>query len=364
MTRARSTAAGAAVVLAVTGVAMAASGGAQPDAVARTPAIDTVAVERGRLSAMVSQAGTLTYRAGPDGAPYAVTGQAAGLYTQLPASGDEVGCGEVLLRVDERPVVLLCGAVPAFRGLRRGAAGRDVRQLNGNLHRLGYDARARVRVRPGERSFTSATESALRALQRRRGLPVTGRLALGHAVFLPEAVRIAGVDARLGGPARPGVPMLAATSLTLQVQVSLDPSQQGEVEKGDRAQVTLPGNTPVKGRVTGFGRVARVPGEQGGRPADATVPTLIELDDPAAAAGLDRAPVQVDITTTGVADALSVPATALVGRSGGGFAVEVVRDDGRRELVTVTLGLFDTGRGRVQVAGRVAAGDRVVVPSR
>jgi hypothetical protein len=71
----------------------------------------------------------------------------------------------------------------------------------------------------------------------------------------------------------------------------------------------------------------------------------------------------VDITTKGVDDALSVPVTALVGRSGGGFAVEVVRDGDRRELVGVELGLFDTADGRVQVEGELAAGDQVVVPT-
>ena len=71
----------------------------------------------------------------------------------------------------------------------------------------------------------------------------------------------------------------------------------------------------------------------------------------------------MDITTKGVDDALSVPVTALVGRSGGGFAVEVVRAGGRRELVAVRLGLFDTTGGRVEVEGDLAEGDRVVVPS-
>jgi multidrug efflux pump subunit AcrA (membrane-fusion protein) len=70
----------------------------------------------------------------------------------------------------------------------------------------------------------------------------------------------------------------------------------------------------------------------------------------------------VDITTKGVDNALSVPVTALVGKSGGGFAVEVVRG-GRRELVAVKLGLFDTGGGRVQVEGDLRAGDSVAVPS-
>jgi hypothetical protein len=64
-----------------------------------------------------------------------------------------------------------------------------------------------------------------------------------------------------------------------------------------------------------------------------------------------------------VDSALSVPVTAIVGRSGGGFAVEVVRDGGRRELVAVKLGLFDTAGGRVQAQGDLRKGDHVVVPS-
>jgi hypothetical protein len=155
--------------------------------------------------------------------------------------------------------------------------------------------------------------------------------------------------------------VLSATSDKLHVRVELDASQQGEVHRGDGVQITLPGNTPVTGRVAGFGRVAQA--EQGGQPTAATIPTFIDLDDPGQAAGLDQAPVQLDITTKGVKDVLSVPVTALVGKSGGGFAVEVVRAGGRRALVPVTLGLFDTGGGRVQVDGDLRAGDAVAVPS-
>jgi hypothetical protein len=231
-----------------------------------------------------------------------------------------------------------------------GDAGRDVRQLNRNLH-----------VRGG--AFTTKTEKALEALQRRRGAHATGALALGDAVFLPEAVRIAKVTGQLGGSARPGAQALNATSDTLHVELSLDPSDQGQVERGDRAQITLPGNTTLTGKVDGFGRVAQASGEQGATAADATVPTYISLDDPGRARGLDRAPVGVVITTAGVDSALSVPVTALVGRSGGGFAVEVVRGGERRDLVAVRVGLFDTAGGRVQVEGDLREGDRVAVPS-
>jgi hypothetical protein len=342
-------AAAAVSVAAICGVVVL-SGAEHPAAAAQSLAADTVRVEKGELSAMVSQGGTLTYRARSDGSPYPVINQARGVYTSLPENGDKVACGGVLYRVDDDPVLLLCGTVPAYRALHVGDKGRDVRQLNRNLH-----------LRGGV--FTGKTKTALKRLQHRKGIHATGSLRLGDAVFLPEAAHIAKVTGELGEFARPGAPVVEATSDTLHVQVNLDPSQQGEVKKGDRAQITLPGNTPVTGRVEGLGRVAETPAGQGSTAADATIPTFVSLDDPAKAGGLDKAPVEVDITTKGVDDALSVPVTALVGKSGGGFAVEVVRAGGRRELVAVTLGLFDTGNGRVQVEGPLNQNDLVVVPS-
>jgi hypothetical protein len=338
------------VAVAATGGVVVLSGGEQATATAPAATASTATVQQGELSAAVSQAGTLSYRARPDGSPFSAINHARGTYTQLPEVGDEVDCGGVLYRVDDKPVLLLCGTVPAYRTLHVGDAGQDVRQLNRNLHVRG-DA------------FTTKTEKALEALQRRKGVHVTGALALGDAVFLPEAVRIAKVTGLLGGSAQPGAPALNATSDTLHVQVNLDPSEQRQVKRGDRAQITLPGNTTVTGKVDGFGRVAESPAGQDSSVADATIPTYISLDDPGKARGFDKAPVQVQITTKGVDDALSVPVTALVGKSGGGFAVEVVRAGGRRDLVPVQIGLFDTADGRVQVEGDLRAGDHVAVPS-
>jgi hypothetical protein len=342
----------AVAVVLIAGIAgvVALSGADQPATAAGVPAAGTEKVQRGPLSALVSGAGTLTYRARPDGSPYVAVNQASGVYTQLPGAGERVGCGGVLYRVDNRPVVLLCGRVPAYRALHVGVRGPDVRQLNRNLN-----------VRGAGAAFTTTTEKALEAFQRRKGAGVTGSLGVADAVFLPEAVRVAKVLGQLGGSARPGAPVLSATSDKLHVRVDLDASQQGGVKKGDRVEITLPGNTLVKGRVAGFGGVAQA--GQGSQPAAATIPTFIDLDDPAKAGGLDQAPVGVDITTRAVDDALSVPVTALVGKSGGGFAVEVVRAGGRRDLVAVKLGLFDSGGGRVQVEGDLRAGDSVAVPS-
>jgi multidrug efflux pump subunit AcrA (membrane-fusion protein) len=355
--------AGAFVLIAVTACGLvAASSPKQAAPAAQEPPANTALVDRGTISARVSMYGTLTYRARPDGSPYSVINHARGTYTDLPEDGDQVSCGDVLYRVDDQPVLLLCGTIPAYRGLYLGDVGNDVRQLNQNLHQLGYDHAAGVGIDPNANAFTWQTLKALEKLQHDKGFEVTGQLHIADAVFLPESVRIAKVTGELGGSASPGAPVLYATSDTPEVQVALDPSYQGEVVSGDQAQITLPGNTSVTGRVVRLGMVAQVPAGQNNNAGQATIPAFISLDDPGKAGGLDI-PVRVEITTGGVKNALSVPVTAIVGRSGGGFAVEVVRNGGRRDLVAVELGLFDDIAGRVQVEGDLHESDRVVVPS-
>lgn len=344
-----------------TGAVVAMSGAKQASPTAQDTPANTVKVERGTLSSTLSMAGTLTYRARSDGSPYPVINQARGTYTELPSDGDKVNCGDVLYRVDERPVVLLCGTVPAYRDLRVGDSGDDVRQLNMNLHQLGYDAG--VEIDPNDKVFSWKTATALEKFQRDKGLGSTGALGLGDAVFLPDSGRVAKVIGELGGSAQPGAQVAQATSDTPEVQLDLEPSQQGAVKAGDRARITLPDNKSVTGKLDRLGTVAKIPTGPNGNAAAPTIPAYISLDDPARARGLDKAPVRVEITTSGVDNALNVPVTALVGKSGGGFAVEVVRDGGRRELVAVKLGLFDTAGGRVQVEGDLREGDQVVVPS-
>src|SRR3979411_1504870 len=152
--------AGAAVLTAVTatGVVVAMSNAKTATPAAQAPPANTVKVERGKLSAMVSLYGTLTYRARSDGSPYAAINQARGTYTKLPDDGDKVDCGDVFYRVDDHPVVLLCGTVPAYRVLHSGDVGNDVRQLNANLHTLGYDAG--VGIAPDDSHFTWKTQKA------------------------------------------------------------------------------------------------------------------------------------------------------------------------------------------------------------
>jgi multidrug efflux pump subunit AcrA (membrane-fusion protein) len=58
-----------------------------------------------------------------------------------------------------------------------------------------------------------------------------------------------------------------------------------------------------------------------------------------------------------------VPVGALLARSTGGYAVEVISAGNARRLAPVTVGLFDDADGLVQVTGALTPGQRVVVPA-
>src|SRR5438876_10079945 len=216
----------AAVVLvaaAAIGGVVATSGGGPATPAAQASAVNTATVDRGKLSDMVSQYGILTYRARSDGSPYAVINRAGGTYTKLPNPGDRVGCGAVLYRVNNHPVLLLCGSTPAYRSLSEGDSGPDVAALNANLVHFGYATRAQLD--PSSRHFSSATASALMKLQSKLGENHTGSLDLGRTLFLPESVRIATVTGELAGSAQPGTQVAQAISDMLDVEVNLDPAQ-------------------------------------------------------------------------------------------------------------------------------------------
>jgi hypothetical protein len=378
--------AGAAVVVAViaTGGAVVMSSTKQAAAAAPQSSANTATVDERELSAVVSQAGVLTYRARSDGSPYSVINRARGTYTELPAVGQVITQGQVLYRVDDSPVVLLYGSTPAYRSLSAGATGPDVAQLNADLVALGYGTSAQLH--PRSAFFGSATTAALQKLQAAVGVTQTGTLALGQAVFEPRTVRVTSVSAQLGGSTQPGQTVLQATSTTRQVQVALDASQQTDVAVGNKVTITLPNNQTTPGVVTSVATVATCPPSSGsggpgsgsGAPATdtcssggsaSTTPTItvdVTVSDPAATGKWDQAPVQVGITTASVPSALVVPVNALLAQSGGGYAVEVAGTGARAtsHLVPVLLGLFDDADGLVQVTGQgLSVGQKVVVPS-
>jgi hypothetical protein len=350
--RRRVLAGGAAVVVAA-GVAVAVTGplgGARQaggGAAASGYPTSVSVIARRLLQAQTSVSATLGYAGS-----YTVTGH-GGTVTWLPGPGRVIGQGQVLYRVGNgTPVFLLYGRVPAWRALAEGVHGADVRQLNRALVALGCATRALLD--PGSKYFTAETGYALARLQARLGLPQTGTLPLGQAVFVPSPIRVTTVPGALGAAA--AGPVLAATSARHVVTIALDAAQQSLVKAGDTVAITLPSGRVTPGVVAAVGKVAT-----GGASPKVTV--TVTLAHPRAAGALDQAPVTVAITTASVKNALVVPVAALLARPGG-YAVEEVTAGGRHHLVPVTLGLFDDAAGLVQVSGPgLAAGQAIVVPA-
>jgi len=315
--------------------------------------VEVVEVERRTLTDAERVSGDLGY----DEAQQVSADQAEGVLTWLPAEGRTLEAGDVAYRVDEEPVVLLTGRLPLYRELSYGVDdGKDVRQLERNLKRLGYD--------PGtvNKEFTGYTEDAVQELQEDNGLEETGEVTADQFLVLPEAVRVGAAQTSIGATLMPGTPtpLYDATSTRRVVTVDIDPSDEALVEVGSKATVTLPDGSTLDAEVTELGTVATSTSsesESEEASADATLPVTLTLTDAKEAQGLSAAPVTVDVTRERRKQVLTVPVTALVALAEGGFAVR--REGG--ELVAVETRLY--ADGYVEVAKGVEEGDRIEVPA-
>ena len=328
------------------GLALAALPAVLPPGDAQTPAAarstldtgGTAPVERRDLTARETVGGTLGY-----GKVTAVASTRSGMVSWLPREGDTVRRGQALYRIDDKPVTLLYGRLPAYRDLSSGDEGADVRQLERNLEALDYDADGRMTV---DDEDTWATAAAVRELQEDRGLEVTGEMGKDSHVVLPGPRRVSGHKAGVGSLARPGAAVIDTTGTRQVVSVDLDAEKQDLVSTGAGVRVTLPDQSETKGRVDAVGRVAQKAGEDAD--SKATIAVAIRLRRSRAAKRFDEAPVSVAIAREQRKDVLTVPVTALIALPGGRYAVDLVAGASTRR-VRVDPGLF--ADGHVEVSG-------------
>jgi len=288
---------------------------------------------------------------------YTVTGRGGGALTWLPSAGQVIAQGQALYRVDNgSPVVLLYGAVPAWRMLDEGLTGPDVTQLNHDLVALGYADSSDISAL-GWDYFSWETAYGVHQLESALGVSSPpGSLPLGSVVFEPEAIRITNVLGSLGGPG--AGPVLAATSDRHVVTIPLSTAQETGVAVGNAVTITLPDGISTPGTVSSVGTVASGPA------SNATIQVTVKLTRTSAAGTLDQAPVTVYITTaSSPGPVLAVPVGALLAQSSGRYSVEVAGAGDTRRLVPVTVGIFDDNSGVVQVTGALTPGERVVVPA-
>jgi hypothetical protein len=149
--------------------------------------------------------------------------------------------------------------------------------------------------------------------------------------------------------------VLEATTATRVITLDLSASRQDLVAPGQAVTIELPGDVTVSGTVREVGRVATAT-EDG---SSTTVPVTIDVDDASQLPDLDAAPATVYVVTERRDDVLAVPVKSLLALLEGGYAVEVVGNDGSHRYVGVDLGLFHDGMVEVSGDG-IAAGDRVV----
>jgi peptidoglycan hydrolase-like protein with peptidoglycan-binding domain len=282
-----------------------------------------------------------------------------GTVTWLPAEGRVLGRGQALWRVDTLPTVLMYGTVPLYRTLSNGVAdGEDVRQLERNLRALGYTGFT------VDDEYTSATAAAVADWQDDVGLPETGSVDADQVVFAAGPVRVDSTKLAVGGAASPG-PALDVTATTRVVTVELEVSDQRLARKGAAVQVELPGGQRVPGRITSVGNVAHAETDESGRETgEATVDVVVTLDAKAVAAAagaIDQAPVTVYFTAEERKGVLTVPVSALLALSEGGYGVQVV-SGGTTKIVAVETGLFADGDVEITGAG-IAEGTKVGVPA-
>lgn len=347
-----------------------------------------VPVTRTTLTERTTVDGQLGY-----GAEVPLPVKATGTVTWLPSQGATVGRGGTLLRVDDRPVVLLYGSLPMYRelgpvegraeteGESAGGAeadssgtaktpapattapapppqplrGRDVLQFERNLAALGYTGFT------VDDTFTDATARAVRRWQRALGVAQTGTVAVGDVVYAAGRVRIGHAGVRLGSPA--GENALTFTDTARKVVVDASAGDARWAVPGTRVRVGLPDGRSVAGEVTAVGTQARpTEGEGGGDAAGgggagATVPVTVSVRDQGALGRLESGPVSVEYVGREARDVLAVPVAALVALAEGGYGLETA--DGR--FLPVRTGLF--ADGRVEVAGpAVRPGTKVRIP--
>jgi peptidoglycan hydrolase-like protein with peptidoglycan-binding domain len=318
--------------------------------------VATATVERGTISATESWDGTLEY-----GRPATVKSSAAGTVTRLIDQGETVERGDELYRVNERPVILLLGAVPMYRDLASGDSGVDVRQLETNLAKLGYK---RLSV---DGAYTASTADAVRAWQADVGAEQTGTVSRRDVVFLPAGGRVDALNVSVGDVVRPGAPVLEVTGTDRVVNFEADLDDRDRFDIDTKATVVLPGGDEIAGTVSAMRVVNVASGESGegvgGGATDSQSILQVEIALVRARDELVGTPVEVIVAIDERADVLLVPVSALLALAEGGYGLEVVRDDGTTKVVRVDTGLFADGKVEVRGAG-IAEGTVVGVAGR
>lgn len=274
-----------------------------------------------------------------------------GTVTHLAAIGSTITRGKPIYRLDNKPVTLLYGSLPAYRTLRPGVSGADVTQFERNLWALGY------RGFTVDDEYTSATADAVEDWQDDLGLSETGTVTTGQIMYAAGPVRVDSHSAETGALVQAGTDLLKVTGTTLVATVHLDVDAQRLARKGATVRITLPDGKTVPGKITGVETEVE-PGQ--GDEEDTTL-LAVTIGFGGVPQGWTEASVSVDFTAAQRENVLTVPVSALLALAEGGYGLQLVEGASTR-VVAVRTGLFADGKVEVSGAG-LTAGMRVGMPS-
>lgn len=132
------------------------------------PSILTAVVEKRVLQSTVVLRGDVASSQQADLTPSLASASGKAVVTAVRVKqGDQVEAGQVLLEVSGRPLFVLPGDKPAYRDLRPGSDGEDVRQLQMALKSLGFDPRENNGV------YGLQTKTAVTKLYQFLGYPIS-----------------------------------------------------------------------------------------------------------------------------------------------------------------------------------------------
>lgn len=343
--------AGASAAGAVAAVSL--TGGGSAPAAPPAPRPATASIVRTNLVDSALVEGTLGYQ--PTGP---LINAVVGTYTWLPRPDQVVLPDHQLYRVNDSPVMLLAGSVPAWRSFELGMTdGRDVAELQAALI-AGHFAAGLLTAPTGQ--FTLATADAVDRWQTAHGIPVSGQIPLGTVVFLPHAVRVGAWQVAPGEDATPGQQPYQVSIDRSIVTVPVNPDMP-TIHIGQRVSVLLPSQARVPGTISAVGPPPPTPASTDGTLTQTTsVQLTITLSRPPGVVTGPGTPVQVSLATQEIRDVLAAPVAALLALAGGGYGVEIVLPSGAHHLVGVQTGMF--AGGMVQISGRgLVAGTKVEV---
>ena len=342
-------------------------GGSEATDTRASVALSTVAAQSRDVDLYTEYAGTLGY-----GDAVGVVTRGAGVLTAVPVTGSDLVRGQSAFSIDEEPVALLYGDLPAWRSLSTSSDdGPDVLQLELNLAALGYGADLTV-----DQTFTSVTAAALKAFETDLGQSEPdGVLDPGEVVFSSGPIRVDDVLTR-GTTVSAGTSVITAALLekatdsvadgvvttasapTQAVTFTIASSDQGTFAVGDAVTVVLADDRLADGVV---GALSDTPRRNGsGASADLVLDATISITT-VPDGGLIEGAANVRVTDQVKNGLTMVPVRALVALEGGGYAVSVVDDAGVSHYAPVDTGLFQDGW--VEVTGDVTSGDLVEVPA-